>query len=73
MTAQEMAVLAGVNESEARVLREAFRLSDADLEFIANDPSIASSIKVQFEGEWCVWGDLTVMDRKAYLAGGYPY
>ncbi len=73
MTAQEMAVLAGVDESEARVLREAFRLSDADLEAIANDPTIASSIKVQFEGEWCTWGELMIQDRKAYMAGGYPY
>lgn len=28
---------------------------------------------VDFEGSPVRWGDLTLQDRKAYMAGGYPY
>jgi hypothetical protein len=28
---------------------------------------------VEFEGQQCRWGDLTLADRKAYWQDGYPF
>lgn len=35
--------------------------------------AIVDDTMVDFEGSSVRWGDLTLQDRKAYLAGGYPY
>ena len=63
MTPQERAALAEERKDKRRVLREA----------IQKNPRIADDMRVQFEGETVRWGDLTLADRKAYFAGGYPY
>jgi hypothetical protein len=34
---------------------------------------ISDETIVEFEGESVQWGILTFQDRKAYLAGGYPF
>jgi hypothetical protein len=34
---------------------------------------INASDLVWFDGDICMWGDLLVQDRKAYMSGGYPF
>ncbi len=59
MTPQEHQVLAEQSLADARIVEE----HDAP----------ADDTMVWFEGESVRWGDLSVQDRKAYFAGGYPY
>jgi hypothetical protein len=77
MSAHEFAVLAEANDTDQRVLREAFELREALRErgpiIDPADPSVPGDIKVLFEGQWCRWSDLCLQDRKAYMQGGYPY
>ncbi len=63
MTEHEQAILDEQALSDARITDEA----------LPNHDDYTDRTLVKFEGEWVRWGSLTVQDRKAYWADGYPF
>lgn len=58
----------GPAEHLARQLTQQLELQAVDA-----DAGMTADTIVDFEGESVRWGSLTLQDRKAYLAGGYPF
>ena len=69
---EEREVLADQRAADMRVLIEGGARIGGPVTDPA-DPTVPDDVFVRMEGEWVKWKDLTLQDRKAYLAGGYPY
>ncbi len=59
-----------MTEQETAILREQ---ALADARIVEEHDAPTDDTMVWFEGESVRWGDLMVQDRKAYLAGGFPF